>query len=138
MGTLKDLENIYTKQYGIEGIYTKPMEAEMMIEEKYGVVERLQNARINAGGVEQRMVIKTPEGKEISCHNEKGFNVGDEVVCVSYLSNKPATGKQISRFEEIDRIVGIKFVPDYKYVIYGAREYEQMKNNGGPKRNKKL
>ena len=134
MQNVSVLEDIHEREHGVKGIYTKQMDSPVIVDEAYGVVEDLHNAKINTGGFEHRMIIKAESGKKISTTNERGFNVGDEVVFVSYLFNKPATKEKIEYFEESHGIEGVKFVPVHTYETYYAKDYEQRKDNGGPKR----
>lgn len=133
MRDVKVLEVVHEREHGVKGIYTKQMDSPVIVDEVYGVVKSLHNMK-TPEGVEHRMIIKEESGAETSLTNERGFKVGDEVVFVSYLFNKPATKGEIEYFEEIHGIVGVKFVPEHTDETYYAREYEQMKNNDGPKR----
>ena len=136
MRDVKVLEDVCERKNGVKNIHTKQMDSPVIVGEEYGVVESLHNTPINGGaeGFERRMIIKTPLGTKISCPNEKEFNVGDKVVNVSYLFNKPATKEEIQYYEYRHGVEGVKFVPVHTYETYYANEYEQMKNNGGPKR----
>ena len=136
MQNVSVLEDIHERKHGVIGIYTKQMDSPVIVDEEYGVVESLHNTPINGGaeGFEHRMVIKAESGTKISTTNERGFKVGDEIVHVSYLFNKPATKEEIKYFGERYGVEGVKFVPEHTYETYYANEYEQMKNNGGPKR----
>ncbi len=124
----KHLEDIYEKN-GIEGIFTKQMDSPVIVGEEYGVVEK-----VNTVGVENQVTIKMQAGVKVIFPNKKGFAEGDEVVYIGTIFNRPATKEEIEEFEERSETEGIKFMPVCTNEIYLASEYEQMKNNGGPKR----
>ena len=132
--SVKNSENIYMTKYGIDGIYTKQMDAPYIVGEEYGVVESLYNTKISTGGFLPQLAIKMQTGEKMHYDNKKGFKVGDEIVYIGTIFNRPATQEEIEEFEEISEIEGVKFVPVCTNEIYLASEYEQMKKNGGPKR----